>query len=382
MSNSNLSDFAAVFDTFVPLIVSLSSYMPLFQAAVKTICFFGGLLEERSGGTDACKRLSSCRDYLPLIRLTCLKSMDKIPYLANIIHSFLGSNASDADNVRVFLDLKNLISCDSQTTQLVRKTSGTEYLLFLAAFNVIECQHLHSESKQLTVFHLSECLSVINTYKTSNERRSLLVAEEAEKNSSCAVISTFDIPSLEVSAVLHILASILRSKVSLQLKVLADVVCSALRIFIKIVLHANCPSNIRKAYTAVLLELFQAGDAILELRIKKDILTSAALMLLRFKGDVLRDGILWVAKTSVGDASPDYETSTYAMHPVYVGDAVTIQSRSFEAFRVWQIHWYVLGPTISIRSRVHNITRVMVLLRCCNGYLLFTYSRYFMSSGV
>ena len=118
-----------------------------------------------------------------------------------------------------------------------------------------------------------------------------MVAAEEERNASSSVISSAEIPCLEVSAMLHILSSILRCKVSLhRLKILSDVICSALRIFFKIVIHSACPSNIRKAYLQVLLQLNGSGEAA-ELGLQNDVFSALVFILKKFKGETLKDGI-------------------------------------------------------------------------------------------
>ena len=116
--------------------------------------------------------------------------MDKIPFVANLVHAFLGPGTADAECVRIFLDLKNII-CESSSTILGgaggnqggnasgnQSSSSSEYLFFFAAFNAIDHHPIHSATNQLTVFHLSECLTIINSYKSPLQRRSLLVAAE------------------------------------------------------------------------------------------------------------------------------------------------------------------------------------------------------------
>jgi hypothetical protein len=226
--------------------------------------------------------------------------MDRIPYIASIIQAFMGPGMSDQECIKIFIDLKNSIHDQITPTP----SSGAGYLFFLAAFNADHTHGLHSTTNQLTVFHLSECLTVINSYKTSNQRRGLLISKDEERNMNASVISSLDLPALEVSAALHVLASILKTGVGFELRIIQDVLQSALQIFFKIVVHSNCPSNIRKAYLGVLLELYGKDSKSmgedrnnitwLE-KIQPDLFGSIILIMKKFKGEVLKDSLHMMA---------------------------------------------------------------------------------------
>jgi hypothetical protein len=151
----------------------------------------------------------------------------------------------------------------------------------LAAFNQ-DKGNIHQNNNQLTVFHLSECLNIINRYK-ANEQREILLSNHDS-----------NIASFEVSGVLHILTSIVKSNVSLKLKVFEDVICSALRIFFRIILDQQCPSNICKAYIALVLSLqdpvFHAFSEISQLGLLSDIQSVLSFSLDQFRGSKLMDG--------------------------------------------------------------------------------------------
>lgn len=62
---------------------------------------------------EAYKRLCGSRDFFALIQQISLPTMDKIPFISRLIHSFMvlivlsqGPGISDIDRVRHFLDLK------------------------------------------------------------------------------------------------------------------------------------------------------------------------------------------------------------------------------------------------------------------------------------
>lgn len=112
----------------------------------------------------------------------------------------------------------------------VQSKFGSECIFFLASFNAIQDYPIHSTNSHLTLFHLSECLTIINAYKGTGERRSLLMnnsqrTSEYENDPQRPIILTsMDLPALETSAALHIIATIIISKVSLRHRIMADVV--------------------------------------------------------------------------------------------------------------------------------------------------------------
>jgi hypothetical protein len=218
--------------------------------------------------------------------------MDKIPFISCLLHAFMGENVTDYERVRIILDIKNVLGND--TLNPVKTTTGIEFLFFLAAFSSIKGK-LFSKTNQLTILHLSECLTVINTFKSPNQRKLLLISKDTNKNASTCIISTVDLPSLQVTAILHILNGIIESKVPLDLHILADVLGSALRFFFKIVLHPFCSSNLRKAYLALMITLLDKKNGFNHLydhSFSNDILGSLLTMLKKCNGEILRDGTL------------------------------------------------------------------------------------------
>jgi hypothetical protein len=222
--------------------------------------------------------------------------MDKIPYVACLIHAFLGQDIPDAECVRIFLELKNTIGNEMIGTITAKGTSGVEFVFFLAAFNSLKGISIHSSTSQLTIFHLSECLTIINSYKSSSQRMLLLVSKDPTKNTNTNVISNIDVPSLQVTCILHILYGIITSNVNLELNILSDVLGSALRMFLKIALHGSCPSNLRKAYIHLVVTLLDkkstAHQHIESTAFETDLIGSIASFLKQFNGEVLRDVII------------------------------------------------------------------------------------------
>jgi hypothetical protein len=140
---------------------------------------------------------------------------------------------------------------------------------------------------------LSECLNVINCYKTAAQRKVLLSAQDPDKTLDTSTLSSSELPSFEVAAALHILAAVGTSKMSLKMKVLADVMSSALRVFYKTVLNNYCPYNIKKAYANLVLNLLDTdrpiNNSVKESGIETDLLETIKVFLARFTGNMAVD---------------------------------------------------------------------------------------------
>jgi hypothetical protein len=148
-------------------------------------------------------------------------------------------------------------------------------------------------TNQTTILFLSECLATINSYKKIGPRKSILVQKADSKNQSAVVISSDDLPSLEVSSVLHILCGILSSGVTLELAILSDVVLAALRIFYKIAIHQHCPPCVQKAYIFLILTLINPDRAVYDSvgpTIKSELIGTLSVCLSKFNGPPLISG--------------------------------------------------------------------------------------------
>ena len=202
----------------------------------------------------------------------------------------------ESETIRIFLELKNSIGSEmSSSLSPVKGSGGIEFVFFLAALNSIRSD-LHSPTSQLTIFHLSECLTVINSYKSPTQRKLLLVKET---NNTTSVVSTLDLPCLQVTAVFHILYGIMQSRVTLDSTILADVLGSALRMFLRIVVHALCPSSLKKAYvyliTALLDPKSKVYDQFRGTAFEVDIVGSIGMCLKKYIGETLRDCLILVS---------------------------------------------------------------------------------------
>ncbi|KAI8925505.1 hypothetical protein BC831DRAFT_401125 [Entophlyctis helioformis] len=307
-------DFQLVFDTIIPCIVNYgSSTKSLFaaMAAMSTILYMLGDLCQRMLPTgESYRRLSSARDYVAMIQQLSLPTMDKIPFIARIIHAFLGPDILETERVRVFLEIKSVLNKERMQSPLIqsKSASGSEFIFFLASFNAIDDYPLHSAMFQFTVFHLSECLTIINAYKGAGQGSALLlssmnvpsIASDISANPGITILSTADLPSLEVSAALHILAAIVRAGVPLEHQIMTDIVDSALRTFLKTVINPQCASHLQKAYMGVVVALLetlpidQPRDSI-EYILLKELLSITNNLLKWFAGEPLRAALILTA---------------------------------------------------------------------------------------
>ncbi|KAL5033737.1 hypothetical protein RTP6_001663 [Batrachochytrium dendrobatidis] len=304
-------DFQILFDTFLPLIVNYGSSTKVFQAATAIIYYVGDTCQYMLATGKSYKWLSMARDFNGVIQQISLPTMDKMPFIARILHAYLGPNISEIDRVRIFMEIKASIHKDKLQWPATRSksSSGSEFIFFLASFNAIYNYPIHSATYQFTVLHLSECLTIINAFKRSNQGNVLFLPlkngsttiSDTSANPGVTILSTADIPALEVSAALHIVAAIIRAGVPLEHRVMADVVDSSLRAFLKIVINPQCPCALQKAYMKVVVTLLEILpiDCLREspeFTLLQDLLGIANTLLKWFTGEVLKTSMFWSTK--------------------------------------------------------------------------------------
>ncbi|KAL2912752.1 hypothetical protein HK105_207744 [Polyrhizophydium stewartii] len=303
-------DFQLIFDTLLPCIVNYGSSTKVFRAITTIMYFLGDLCQHMLPPGESFRRLSNARDFVPLIQQLSLPTMDKIPFVARIIHAYLGPDIAETERVRIFLEIKTIMNKEKLQSPLIqsKSASGSEFIFFLASFNSIDDYPLHSAAFQFTVFHLSECLTIINAFKGSGQSNALLlssmnvpaIASDISANPGITILSTADLPALEVSAALHIVAAIIRSGVPLEHRVMTDVVDSALRTFLKVVINPQCSSHLQKAYMNVVIALLetlpidQPRDS-LEYALLKDLLGIVNNLLKWYSGEPLRAALIMTA---------------------------------------------------------------------------------------
>ncbi|XJO72260.1 hypothetical protein BDV3_003400 [Batrachochytrium dendrobatidis] len=304
-------DFQILFDTFLPLIVNYGSSTKVFQAATAIIYYVGDTCQYMLATGKSYKWLSMARDFNGVIQQISLPTMDKMPFIARILHAYLGPNISEIDRVRIFMEIKASIHKDKLQWPATRSksSSGSEFIFFLASFNAIYNYPIHSATYQFTVLHLSECLTIINAFKRSNQGNVLFLPlkngsttiSDTSANPGVTILSTADIPALEVSAALHIVAAIIRAGVPLEHRVMADVVDSSLRAFLKIVINPQCPCALQKAYMKVVVTLLEILpiDCLREspeFTLLQDLLGIANTLLKWFTGEVLKTMLIFISK--------------------------------------------------------------------------------------
>eukprot|EP00842_Homolaphlyctis_polyrhiza_P001482 jgi/Hompol1/2334/HPOL_002176-RA len=298
-------DFQLVFDTILPCIVNYASATKVFKAMSTVMYFLGDLCCHVLNPGESYRRLTNARDFNSLIQQLSLPTMDKIPIIARIIHGFMGPNIAESERVRYFLDIKAIMNREKVQSPLIqsKSASGSEFIFFLASFNSIDDYPLHSSQYQFTVFHLSECLTIINAFKGTGQGNALLlssmnvpsIASDISANPGITILSTADLPALEVSAALHIVASIIRAGVPLEHQIMTDVVDSALRTFLKIVINPQCSSHLQKSYVNVVVALLEtlpidSPRESFEHILLKDLLGVVNSLLKWFSGEPLRAG--------------------------------------------------------------------------------------------
>ena len=160
-----------------------------------------------------------------------------------------------------------MISKDRLTSSMLqtKSSSGSEFIFFLCSFNANRDYSLHTSTFQFTIFHLSECLAIINSFKGYGQSNALLlssfnvssIASDINANPDVTILSTADLLALEVSATLHIAASITRAGVPLEHKIMKDMIESALSTFIKVVVNPQCSAHLQKSYVNLVVSLLE-----------------------------------------------------------------------------------------------------------------------------
>ena len=189
--------------------------------------------------------------------------MDKIPFIARLIQSYMGPRMEDQERVQVFLELKHLMNKDNLQLPNAMKF-GSQCIFFLASFNAIQDYSFHSNDSKVTLFHLNHCLTIINAYHLSADRRALL-AQSCKKPTSptdgqTVVLTTLDLPGLELSAALHVLINIIKCQVSLQHPIMNNVLKTSLETLYTVIIGSQCPPHLQKSYLALIITLIERNE--------------------------------------------------------------------------------------------------------------------------
>ncbi|KAI8908529.1 hypothetical protein EDD86DRAFT_191447 [Gorgonomyces haynaldii] len=296
LQQNGSSEVAVVLDALVPCLLSYGLATNVFQGVSAMLYYFGDICHYVLQPGEGYKRLSSSRDFASLLQQISLPTMDKIPFISRLLHSFIGPKATDQDRLKIFLDLKNLINQNHATQS---NKFGSQCIFFLASFNAIEDYPMHSNQSRLTLFNLSECLTIINSYHSSAERRQLLQnscyrPQSPFQDTETVILTSLDLPALELSASLHVITAIIRGKVNSQHNVMSDVIQTCLVVLLKVVNLENCPPHFQKAYLNLLtslLESWKNTDRVQEPLIGQCTLVLANLLQIA-TGDVLKTALL------------------------------------------------------------------------------------------
>lgn len=286
MVQNNSSEYLNVLDALLPCLITFGSSTRVFQVTITLLYFLGDFSQGILPVGEPYKRLVAARDFAGVIQQVAIASMDKIPFLSRLIHSYSGTHISEENRVKIFLDLKFMISGTAK--------DGCEFMFFLAAFNAIQDYPIHSTNGRMTLFHQSECLTVLNSYKSFPERRILAVQKQAATESSTITITSADIPALESSATLHIIASMISSNVDISEIHMSNLLYDAIKMHFKIVLNIDCPIHFQKAYINLIVCLLEGTKLSKERTWEAELIADAVQILANIMqsstGDVLRTG--------------------------------------------------------------------------------------------
>ena len=261
---------------------------------------------------DSFTRLSSSKEFPPILSQISSMGLEKIPYIAKIINAFMGPDTGDSDRVKILLNMKSLVNLGSQnfnginqfqkinsrnTYTSSEKTRGSDnpFIFLLCAMQLLQTDpekmpkqtnpNLNSyldtksshyaayttQTTQCMTLLLSECLTIINTHRRAAVQGTIFTNPGA---------------ILEVSAALHILAHLAKGSGSnnhstntenysdeqnqedlynhssavgyIPDGVVGDVIDAQGKGFLRAILHHSCPSSLQKAYIAFLAAVLES----------------------------------------------------------------------------------------------------------------------------
>ncbi|KAI9203728.1 uncharacterized protein BJ171DRAFT_599952 [Polychytrium aggregatum] len=247
LQHSLPSDSNLIFEIILPAVASFSAMTKIFNAFVSVLCFFGAVFQV-AFNRDSFQRLSQARDYNHLIHQLKASSIEKFPYVASIVQSFMNSHMSDQEKARVLLTLKSQMTQPSSTkghaTLSIPTSPQSLFLLFLCS--LLYCdqnKHTNFQSQaQYTTLHLSECLTFINTHRRLYRRTNAV-------SGSIPVLLSSPCEMLEISAALLIMAALIRHGIQISDELLTELIDESDSSGLKSCLASpHCPTHFLKAW--------------------------------------------------------------------------------------------------------------------------------------
>ncbi len=230
-------------ELFLPFLITHKAYSKVFQSVSTVLYFFGEVSQALPTG-EAFQRLNLTRQFKDVVRQISFAKMDKIPFLARLLHAYMGSTLPDSDRVKIFMNLKNILVSVEKASSV-----GSATILFLAAFNAIADYPIHTITSRVTLYHLSECLNILNEYKSS-----LMQACRAERHLGINQLL------LQSSAAVHVLAAIVKAGVSMDNAIFSDFVSILATYLLSHILDESCPISMQKAILNLLSAYLKKRD--------------------------------------------------------------------------------------------------------------------------
>ncbi|KAJ3331639.1 hypothetical protein HDU76_002646 [Blyttiomyces sp. JEL0837] len=244
MHHSPPTDIQLIFETFLPCITNFAADTKVLNGSFRICVFykkegfanellpivaahttvFLGTIMQKVFPRDCYARLTSSREFPQLLSQVSTATPEKVPFVAKVIRSYMPTSMPDAEKVRALLYLKNIINSNSTMTKFMglptspapSSDTGNPFIYFLCAIQLDEAMEhpeitLHNRfplsskdglgsdvgksmsSSQYTTLLLSECLTVVNTYRRVAAQGGLFASPSAVT---------------EVAAAMHLLASL------------------------------------------------------------------------------------------------------------------------------------------------------------------------------
>ncbi|KAJ3406899.1 spermatogenesis-associated protein 4 [Chytridiales sp. JEL 0842] len=173
------SDIQLVFETLLPCLINTDRDSRTFNASLNILTSLASLLSKTTP-KETYTRLSSSREFQPFLHHVS-SHPSKIPSLAKLLASYIFTQPTpDSERVRHLLGIKsnlnNPSSSNTQPTVQQAKYANTTlqqthpehsnpFLLLLCALQQFVSKEEVEERGQYTTLLISECLTVVNTFK-------------------------------------------------------------------------------------------------------------------------------------------------------------------------------------------------------------------------
>ena len=145
--------------------------------ATTVLSFIGSVFRSlKAFQGDSFGILIASKDFPSLMQQINAGKLDKIPYITQIISSFMKMDCLDQDRVSALLYLKvnkfthskDYLLKLSGTSHFSKSATGSAFVYFLSSLSFLKFRKYHHPDSQYTTLHLSECMTVVNSYRNQS----------------------------------------------------------------------------------------------------------------------------------------------------------------------------------------------------------------------